>query len=84
MFNIHLHLCKGKIMFFFFNVNNVIFTWEKGFHNVFGDRPTKWLIAKKKNDKNMHPQLINVKKLMNCIEFVIQIDECSKIFKLQQ
>ncbi len=34
----------------------------------------------------MHPQLINVNFFMNCIEFVIQIDECLQIqaMKLQQ
>jgi hypothetical protein len=35
--------------------------------------------CKKKNLKNMHPQLINVNFLMNCIEFVIQIDEYFQI-----
>ncbi len=31
---------------------------EEGFHNVFGDRPTKWPIAKNAHQQ-VHPQLIN-------------------------
>jgi hypothetical protein len=35
------------------------------FHNVFGDRPTKWSIAKKKNHQNMHPQLMDLQESMD-------------------
>jgi hypothetical protein len=44
------------------------FFWgdKGGFHNVFGDRPIKWPIAKKKTYQNMHPQLINM-DLQECM-----------------
>jgi hypothetical protein len=34
------------------------------FHNVFGDRPTKWSIAKEKNHQNMHLQLMDLQESM--------------------
>ncbi len=38
------------------------FLLEEGrFHNAFEDKPAKWPIAKKKkNHKNIHPQLIHM------------------------
>jgi hypothetical protein len=50
-------------------LHNYVF-WQKGFHDVFGDKPIKWPIAKKTH-QNMHPQLIN----MNLQEGVV-IERC--------
>ncbi len=49
-------MCFHPIMHVPKNVKNVISTWEGGsFHNVFGDRPTKWAIAKNQNqNQNMY------------------------------
>jgi len=33
---------------------------KERFRNVFGDRPIKWAIAKKKTHQNINPQFINM------------------------
>ncbi len=49
-------MCFHPTMYVYKNVKNVISTWEGGrFHTVFGDRPTKWPIAKNQNqNQNMY------------------------------
>jgi len=43
-----------------------LFSGKGNFHNVFGDRPITWSIAKKNTHPNMHPQLINM-DLQECM-----------------
>jgi hypothetical protein len=67
--NVEHKMCKCKNQYIYMVLHNYVF-WQKGFHDLFGDKPIKWPIAKKTH-QNMHPQLIN----MNLQEGVV-IERC--------